>query len=80
MKNRLTRAALAASLLLAGCCGPDWQRIEADRATYNWFAPMFESYVETDAKMDEAAKQTYLRGLQAWKARIDADVAAAGGK
>ena len=78
-KNAL-RAALAASLLLAGCCGPDAQRVKADQATYAWFAPMLADYVEADAKLDEAAKATHLRGLAAWKDRIDADAAAAGVK
>lgn len=73
MKTNLTRAALAASLLLAGCCGPDHQRIAADRATYNWFAPMMTAYVTTDPNMDAQAKATHLRGLQAWNDRIAAD-------
>lgn len=73
MKLHLTRAALAASLLLAGCCGPDAQRIKADQATYAWFAPMMVAYLEADAKLDAAAKATHLRALQAWKERIDAD-------
>lgn len=73
MKLNLTRAALAASLLLAGCCGPDAQRIKADQATYAWFAPMLTGYVAADPKLDEAAKATHLRALQAWKDRIDAD-------
>ena len=34
---------------------------------------MLTSYVEADAKLDEAAKATHLRALQAWKDRIDAD-------
>jgi hypothetical protein len=69
------RAALAASLLLVGCCGPDRQRIAADRATYDWFAPMMVAYLAADAKLDEAAKATHLRGLRAWKDRLDADAA-----
>lgn len=80
MKLCLTRAALAASLLLAGCCGPDVQRVKADQATYAWFAPMLTAYLVADTTLDEAAKATHLRGLAAWKARIDADAAAAGAK
>lgn len=80
MKTALLRAAFAASLLLAGCCGPDYQRIEADKATYAWFAPMFEAYVAADPKLDDAAKATHLRGLKAWRMRIEADAKAAGGK
>lgn len=76
MSHLARRAALAASLLVAGCCGPDRQRIAADRATYDWFAPMMVAYIAADAKLDEAAKQTYLRGLRAWKDRLDADAAA----
>lgn len=76
MTNRLTRAALAACLILAGCCGPDAQRVKADQATYAWFAPMFAAYVTGDATLDQAAKATHLRGLDAWKARLDADAAA----
>ena len=75
MKTIARRAALAASLLVAGCCGPDHQRIAADRATYAWFAPMLVAYLAVDAKLDEAAKQTHLRGLRAWKDRLDADAA-----
>lgn len=75
MNTLARRAALAASLLVAGCCGPDRQRIAADRATYDWFAPMLIGYLAADAKLDEAARQTYLRGLRAWKDRLDADAA-----
>ena len=75
MNTLSRRAALAASLLVAGCCGPDRQRIAADRATYDWFAPMLVGYLAADAKLDEASKATYLRGLRAWKDRLDADAA-----
>ena len=78
MKTLARRAALAASLLLVGCCGPDHQRIAADRATYNWFAPMMIAYVTADPAMDEKAKATHLRGLQAWSDRIAADEKNAG--
>jgi hypothetical protein len=72
--NKFARcAALAASLTLVGCCGPDHQRIAADRATYNWFAPMMIAYVTADPVMDAQAKATHLRGLQAWSDRIAAD-------
>jgi len=80
VKRVARRAALAASLLVAGCCGPDRQRIAADRATYDWFAPMMVAYLTADAKLDEAARQTHLRGLQAWSARIAADERAAEAK
>lgn len=80
MNKPALRAALAASLFLAGCCGPDAQRVKADQATYAWFAPLLAGYVEADAKLDEAAKATHLRGLAAWKDRLDADAAAAGVK
>jgi outer membrane murein-binding lipoprotein Lpp len=76
MNTLARRAALAASLLVAGCCGPDRQRIAADRATYDWFGPMMVAYLAADTKLDEAAKATYLRGLRAWKDRLDADAAA----
>lgn len=72
--------AIAAFALLAGCCGPDHQRIAADRATYDWFAPMMVAYLAADVKLDDAAKQTHLRGLRAWGDRISADERAAGGK
>lgn len=75
MKTFARCAAFAASLALVGCCGPDHQRIAADRATYAWFAPMMVAYLAADAKLDEAAKQTHLRGLRAWKDRLDADAA-----
>ena len=80
MKTFTRCAALAASLLLVGCCGPDRQRIAADPATYAWFAPLMVAYLAADAKLDEAAKQTHLRGLRAWGDRITADELAAGGK
>lgn len=78
MKTVLLRAAIAASLLLVGCRGPDHQRIAADRATYNWFAPMMIAYVTADPAMDEKAKATHLRGLKAWHDRIAADEKNAG--
>lgn len=65
-------------LLLPACVGADPMRIAADRATYDWFAPMHRAYVVADPKLDEAAKATHLRGLDAWGARIAADEAAAG--
>jgi hypothetical protein len=80
MKTISRCAALAASLLLVGCCGPDRQRIAADRATYAWFAPMMVAYLAADAKLDEKAKETHLRGLRAWNDRITADELAAGAK
>ena len=57
MKTFARCAALAASLLLAGCCGPDHQRIAADRATYAWFATMMVAYLAADAKLDAALER-----------------------
>ena len=71
-------AALCLYLLASGCCGPDRQRIEADRATYNWFAPLFAAYVIADPALDAQVKAMYERGLRAWKERIDADALAVG--
>lgn len=64
--------------LLLGCTGVDPLRVAADRVTFDWFAPMTRAYITADPKLDEAAKATHLRGLDAWGARIAADEAAAG--
>lgn len=66
---------LAPVLLLLGaaCSGIDRQRIMADRATFEWFAPLFTRYVLADPTLDEAARATHLRGLEAWDERIRAD-------
>jgi hypothetical protein len=50
----------------------------ADVATYEWFAPMFASYVEDDTKLSDADKATYLRGLEAWRERVMAAAKSAG--
>lgn len=66
---------LALVLLLAflqSCAGADRQRTEADRATFNWFAPITRQYLTADPTLDEAAKRTHLRGLEAWDERIRA--------
>jgi len=83
MRNRarwcfLAALYVAALLLLCGCSGVSAQRAAADRATFDWFAPMFRGYVTADARLDDAAKATHLRGLDAWDARIRADEAAVG--
>jgi hypothetical protein len=65
-------------LLLVGCVGHDPMRTAADRATFDWFAPLVRGYVTADPKLDDAAKATHLRGIDAWGARIAADEAAAG--
>lgn len=77
--RRWAAAALGAVLCLtAGCSGVSAQRTAADRATFDWFAPMMRAYVAADPNLDEAAKATHLRGLDAWGARIAADEAALG--
>lgn len=70
---------LAASLALVACSGVSSQRVAADRATYDWFAPMFRRYVMADPALDDAAKATHVRGLDAWDERIRADESALGG-
>ena len=76
---RNTLIALPVSLaMLTGCVGPNLQRVAADRATHDWFAPLTRSYILADTALDEAAKATHLRGLQAWDERVQADEAAAG--
>jgi hypothetical protein len=67
-------------LLLPSCAGHDPIRTAADRATFDWFAPMVRGYVAADPKLDEAARATHLRGIDAWGARIVADEAAAGAR
>lgn len=57
---------------LTSCAGPDRQRTEADRATFNWFAPITRQYLTADPTLDEAAKRTHLRGIEAWDERIRA--------
>ena len=65
-------------LLSVSCSGVNAQRVAADRATFDWFAPMTRAYISADPRLDEAAKATHLRGIDAWDARIKADEAAAG--
>lgn len=71
-------AALVVVSLLSSCSGLDQQRVAADRATHDWFAPMTRAYISADPRLDEAAKATHLRGLDAWDERIRADEAALG--
>ena len=59
-------------VLLAACSSTDRQRTEADRATFNWFAPVTRAYLEADATLDDAARRTHIRGLEAWDERIRA--------
>jgi hypothetical protein len=69
---------LGGCMLVSACQGANPQRTAADRATYDWFAPMTRAYIQADPKLDDAAKATHLRGLDAWNDRIKADEAAAG--
>ena len=78
MKRSRTVRLLPLLLLLPACVGVDPMRAKADRATFDWFAPMVKGYVAADPKLDEAAKATHLRGIEAWDARIKADEAATG--
>lgn len=64
--------------LLVGCTGVDSQRASADLATVRWFEPMTRAYIVADPKLDEAAKTTHLRGLDAWKTRVEQDAQLAG--
>lgn len=57
---------------LSSCAGADRQRTEADRATFNWFAPITRQYLSVDPTLDDAAKRTHLRGIEAWDERIRA--------
>ena len=66
-------------LLLAGCSGLNQQHVAAERATFDWFAPLTRAYITADTRLDEAAKATHLRGLDAWDERIRAEEAALGG-
>lgn len=66
-----------AVLLMFGCCsvapscvGLDAARTRADRATFDWVAPMFRRYVTDDEGLDAWAKATHLRSLEAWGERI----------
>jgi hypothetical protein len=84
MKRSRGHRAVLFLLLMAGCAiacacaGPNLQRVAADRATYDWFAPMTRGYIQADPRLDDAAKATHLRSLDAWNDRIKADEAAAG--
>lgn len=69
---------LAACTLLVSCSGVDTQRASADLATVRWFEPLTRAYIAGDAALDEAAKATHLRGLDAWKARVEKDAELAG--
>lgn len=70
---------LAPFLFLVGCaglaagCAADPMRVRAERATHDWFAPLMRDYITADALLDDAAKATHLRGLDAWDARIRAE-------
>lgn len=76
MRRRL--AALATLFALSSCAGVDPQRVAADRATFDWFAPMTRRYIEADPVMDPAEKAVHLRGIEAWEERVKADEAALG--
>jgi hypothetical protein len=65
MSDRPEGRRLAPFLFLALC-----------RATFDWFAPAHTRYVVADPLLDESAKATHLRGLDAWDERIRADEAA----
>lgn len=72
-------AALCAVVLaLSGCVGPSVAHVVAERATFDWFAPLTRGYIMQDALLPEADKATHLRGIEAWEARIKADEAAVG--
>jgi len=77
MKN-LKTLLLPLLLLAASCTGVDPVRARADLATVQWFEPMTRAYIQADPKLDEAAKATHLRGLAAWKSRVETDASAAG--
>lgn len=70
--------AIAVLLLCVSCSGLDPQRIAAERATYDWFAPLTRRYLEQDPSLDVAARTTHLRGLDAWRARLEAQEQLAG--
>lgn len=77
MRNRKGLLAIlfagACLAVLPSCSGLSAQRVAADRATFNWLAPMFRAYVMADPALDEAAKGTHLRVLDAWNERIVAE-------
>lgn len=75
--RRLLPVFLFGACSLAAACAGSSQHAVADRATYNWLAPLTTRYVMADTTMDESAKQTHLRGLAAWDARIRAEEEAA---
>lgn len=70
--------ALACCAVVPACVGPGLQHVAAERATYDWFAPRHARYVAADPTLDDAAKATHLRALDAWGARVRAEEAAAG--
>lgn len=69
---------LVGALLVASCSGLDPQRVMTERATYDWFAPLTKQYIQADSRMDDAAKRTHLRAIEAWDSRLKADEIAAG--
>lgn len=69
---------LALCTLLVSCTGVDPQRASADLATVRWFEPMTRAYITGDPQLDAAAKATHLRGLDAWKRRVEQDAELAG--
>jgi len=78
-KKLSTVSAIAAVFILSGCVGPSMAHVAAERATFDWFAPMVRNYVTADQAIPDQDKITHLRGIDAWDDRIKADEALVGG-
>lgn len=75
VKKTSTMILVAVSLM--GCCTPD---VSAEKATFDVIEPAHREYIKNDPFLDAAKKQRRYRLLDSWKIRIDAQMAAQGGK
>ncbi len=79
MNRRPSSILVLVTLMALSACAPyDRTAIAAERATHDWLAPEHARYVNADPTLDEPAKATRLRSLQAWGDRIAAQEQAAG--
>lgn len=64
---------ILAAFTLAGCCCPN---ATAEKATIDVVEPAHRQYVEADESLSEEDKARRLRLLDAWRARVEAEVKA----
>lgn len=79
MKSRRLSALLAFAALSLTSCVTDMQGAQAELATYRWAGPMLQRYVSSDPTLDEAAKASHLRGIDAWRQRAELAAKPTGG-